>query len=110
MKLRSTNWSMALLLALLFGTMAFPQSSNALSPVSADSWSICPNASTSKITDIDLLLMMDNSTSLNNSKKSKPTDPSNVRFSAVEGLFESIAAAVNDSSTTVNFALVKFCL
>ena len=108
MKLRSTNWSMALLLALLFGTMAFPQSSNALSPVSADSWSICPNASTSKITDIDLLLMMDNSTSLNNSKKSKPTDPNNVRFTAVEGLFESIAAAINDSSTTVNFALVKF--
>lgn len=108
MKVRFALGVFAAIVLNSFALVAYPQGLSAANVGSSESWSVCQSASPSKVTDIDLLLLMDNSTSLNNSKKTPPTDPQELRFSAVEGLFESIASAVEGSSTTVNFALIKF--
>lgn len=105
------RFSLGIFAAIVLNSIAlvvFPHGLSAVKVGGSENWSVCQKAEPSKVTDIDLLLMMDNSTSLNNSKKNPPTDPQELRFSAVEGLFESIASAVEGSSTTVNFALIKF--
>ncbi|MBM4224590.1 MAG: VWA domain-containing protein, partial [Gammaproteobacteria bacterium] len=57
---------------------------------------------------VDLVLLLDNSTSLNLSTGSRPTDPNETRFTAVEGMLSAIGRAIKDSSARVNFGLITF--
>lgn len=57
---------------------------------------------------VDLVLLLDNSTSLNLSTGSRPTDPNETRFIAVEGMLSAIGRAIEDSSARVNFGLITF--
>jgi len=55
---------------------------------------------------IDLVLLMDNSTSLGQAKT--PTDPNETRFRAIVSLFEAVGGAIEGTDTKVNFGLIKF--
>lgn len=72
-------------------------------------FTLCQRADGSVPTTIDLLLLFDNSRSLNSRKSGfVPTDPNNTRFTAVEKMFEAIATAISESNATVNLGLIKF--
>jgi hypothetical protein len=57
---------------------------------------------------VDLVLLLDNSTSLNLSTGTRPTDPNETRFVAVESMLSAIGRAIKDSSARVNFGLITF--
>lgn len=57
---------------------------------------------------VDLLLLLDNSTSLNRATVNKPTDPNDTRFVAIEGMLNAIGRAIRGTEATVNFGLVTF--
>lgn len=69
---------------------------------------ICLDGKKQTKSTVDLLLLLDNSTSLNLSTISPPTDPNETRFDAVEGMLKAIGRAIKDSNARVNFGLVTF--
>jgi hypothetical protein len=69
---------------------------------------ICLDKNKQTKSTVDLMLLLDNSTSLNLSTISPPTDPNETRFEAVEGMLTAIGRAIKGSSARVNFGLVTF--
>ena len=68
---------------------------------------ICERPDGSLPTVVDLLLLFDNSRSLN-SKRVPPTDKAGLRFVAVSKMLSAIGSAVEGSDAVVNFGLIKF--
>lgn len=72
-------------------------------------FTLCQRADGTVPTTVDLLLLFDNSRSLNSTLNGFiPTDPKNTRFTAVEKMFDAIATAISESNATVNLGLIKF--
>jgi len=69
---------------------------------------ICLDEKRQTKSTVDLMLLLDNSTSLNLSTINPPTDPNETRFDAVEGMLTAIGRAIKGSDARVNFGLVTF--
>jgi hypothetical protein len=75
----------------------------------SDEFTICKRADGSVPSTIDLLLLFDNSKSLNSKNpRFRPSDKENTRFDAVERMFEAIGEAISESDAKVNLGLIKF--
>lgn len=72
-----------------------------------DTFTLCKRADGTVPSTVDLLLLFDNSRSLN-SKIAKPTDPEAIRFDAVEEMLKAIGSAIDGTNAKVNFGLIKF--
>ena len=100
----------ARLLVAPMSLLAFGSVANASSPETneaAPTVKICVRPDGSVPAVVDLLLLFDNSKSLN-SKVKPPTDKDGKRFDAVESMLTAIGSAVNGSEAEVNFGLIKF--
>jgi hypothetical protein len=72
----------------------------------AESVDICPGIDESKVDKVDILILLDNSSSL------KTSDPERQRFVAIKQLFESISSGINgtntDSKLSVDIEIMTF--
>lgn len=108
--------SKAIVAAIALATLLFPQSSAAreisverkLEAEAEAQLRICLNQQRQTKSTVDLILLLDNSTSLNQATFIKPTDPNDTRFVAIEGMLNAIGRAIKDTKASVNFGLVTF--
>lgn len=115
--IRSVVLVIAMLQSLFFPSLASavePQTAMSLSPTerlvgaTESQLRICLDSNQRTKEVVDLVLLLDNSTSLNGSTTAKPTDPNESRFEAVESMLDAIGRAIEDSSARVNFGLITF--
>ena len=101
------------ILGAIIAPLAAPVAHGAASS-SSKPLSVCTDvAGKPKSGDIDVLLLMDNSKSLNSKKDPKSsTDPEGKRFLAVEDLLESLGSLTESSRSqkgaTINFGMISF--
>lgn len=109
--------SKAIVAAIALATLLFPQSSAArevkevekkLETEAETQLRICLNQQGQTKPVVDLLLLLDNSTSLNKATFMNPTDPNETRFVAIDGMLDAIGRAIKDTEASVNFGLVTF--
>lgn len=109
--------TLGLLLFLLVGSIGtFASNASARSQIAVGATAleaetqlrICLDEKKQTKSTVDLILLLDNSTSLNQSTVSRPTDPNETRFDAVEGMLIAIGRAIKGSEAQVNFGLVTF--
>lgn len=102
--------SMFLALCAAFSIVCVPQAHAEVKSVAesgGDTFTLCKRADGTVPSTVDLLLLFDNSRSLN-SKIAKPTDPEAIRFDAVEEMLKAIGSAIDGTNAKVNFGLIKF--
>jgi hypothetical protein len=110
------DFSKAIVAAVGLATLLYPQSSAAHEArvdrqfeVEAEAQlRLCLDEQNKTKPIVDLLLLLDNSTSLNQAKFNKPTDPYETRFVAIEGMLNAIGRAIKGTKASVNFGLVTF--
>ena len=95
-----------LLVFLFFGMGGVPVA--ATSPKSAPpSPTICPGIPPKNVMGVDILILFDNSKSLDSTDNNKPTDPQKKRFQALQTLFESLKLGLK-KELAVNVFVYKF--
>jgi hypothetical protein len=95
-----------LLVFLFFGMGGVPVA--ATSPKSAPpSPTICPGIPAKDVSGVDILILFDNSKSLDSTDNNKPTDPQKERFQALQTLFESLKLGLK-KELAVNVFVYKF--
>jgi len=71
-----------------------PAYSSSHLPARSNSVDICPGVDESKVDQVDILILLDNSKSLSSTKENSPTDKDGRRFDALESMFRSISIGI----------------
>jgi len=95
-----------LLVFLFFGMGGVPVAATSPAPA-PPSPTICPGILPKDVSGVDILILFDNSKSLDSTDNSKPTDPQKKRFQALQTLFESLKSGLK-IKLAVNVFVYKF--